>query len=96
MAFKHNFTGVQRADDSLVVSGASDPEPRDDILAVRVVLAQGERIEAAAVADVGAVWSVHVPSGGFAAGPATAVGVETRREHSTTITWVQPVDIPPP
>jgi hypothetical protein len=96
MAFKHNFTSVRREDDDLVVSGASDPEPPDDILAVRVILAQGDRIEAAAVADVGAVWSVHVPSGGFVAGPATAVGVETRREHSTTITWVQPVEIPAP
>jgi hypothetical protein len=93
MAFKHNFTDVNRADDKLVVSGESD-EPADDILAIQVVLSQGARVETAAVAEAGAAWSVDVPSGGFVAGPATAVGVETRRGHSMTITWVDPVTIP--
>jgi hypothetical protein len=46
------------------------------------------------VAQVGTAWSAPVPSEGFVAGPATAVGVETRRGHSMTITWVDPVTIP--
>jgi hypothetical protein len=96
MAFKANFTAVQRADDAVVVSGASSPEPAGDILDIRVILAQGERIEPAVVADVGSSWKVRIPSDGFVAGPATAFGVETRRENFTTITWAQQVEIPAP
>ena len=94
MAVKPNFTGVHRTGDTLVVSGISDPEPAGDIVEVRVILAQGERLDSAVVAGVGRAWNVEIPSDGFVAGPARAFGVETRREESTTFTWAEQVDIP--
>lgn len=96
MAFKPNFTAVQRTGDTVVVSGASSPEPANDIVGIRVILAQGERIEPAAVEKVDSAWRVEIPAEGFVAGPATAFGVETRREDFTTVTWAQAVDIPAP
>jgi len=93
MAFKPNFTDAHLAGDTVVVSGASSPEPAGDIVDIRVVLAQGERVDRGVVAVVGENWNVHIPAGGFVAGTATAFGVETRREHSTTITWAEQVDI---
>ena len=95
MAFKPNFTGVHRTGDTVVVSGAS-ADPADDILDIRVILAQGHRIERAVVTVVGSAWNVEMPSAGFVPGAATAFGVETRHEDFTTVTWVQPVDIPAP
>jgi hypothetical protein len=94
MAFKPNFTGVHRDGEAVIVSGTSDADSVDDIVDIRVVLAQGDRVQRAVVDTIGADWNTGVPGDGFAAGPATAFGIETRRENATTITWAQPVDIP--
>jgi hypothetical protein len=95
MSFKPNFTGVQNRGETVHVTGRSDPDPTGDVLDIRIALTQGETIERAVVEQVGGqAWEVDVPVDGFVAGPATAFGIETRREHATTITWVQTVEIP--
>jgi hypothetical protein len=95
MAFKSNFTSARLSGDTAIVSGVSS-EPADDIVDIRVILAQGERIERGRVEVVGSSWQAKVPAAGFVAGPATAFGVETRHEHFTTITWAEQVDIRAP
>jgi hypothetical protein len=94
MAFKQAFNAPTRSDGALRLSGNSDPD--GDILGIRVFLIQGERTVPASVESPGPAWRVNVPSDGFAEGPAVAVGIETRRENCTTISWAQPVEIPPP
>jgi hypothetical protein len=96
MAFKQAFSGLHRGDGTLVLTGQSDPDPPGDILDIRVILAQGERIAPATVDDLSESWNVHVPAEGFVPGPAVAFGIETRRANATTVTWAQPFDIPPP
>ncbi len=96
MAFKPNFTSARLDGDTVAVSGVSSPEPAGDIVDIRVILAQGERIERGRVEVVGSSWQAKVPAAGFVAGPATAFGVETRHEHFTTITWAEQVDIRAP
>jgi hypothetical protein len=97
MSVRPNFTDVNHSGDAVVLTGISDPEPSGDIVDIRVVLSQGERVESAVVETVGdAIWTVDVPSAGFVAGPAVAIGIETRRENSATLTWTQPVQIPSP
>jgi hypothetical protein len=100
MMFKPNFTDVQIDGDTVHVFGTSDPEDQQDILDIRVILAQegraaggSARISGGSVAKVSSAWQADLPSEGFAAGPAVAFGVETRRENVTTITWAQPVTI---
>jgi hypothetical protein len=94
MAFKSNFTGLHRDGDTMVLSGRSDPDPPGDVVDIRVVLAQGERIERASVDVINDKWNVRLPSDGFAAGPAVAFGIETRRENAATLTWTQTIEIP--
>jgi hypothetical protein len=93
MAFKPSFTGVHRTGDTLVVSGRSDPDPPGDIVHIRVLLAQAGQIAAAGIDSAGELWNVDIPSEGFVDGPAVAFAIETRREHFTTITWSEPVEI---
>jgi hypothetical protein len=96
MAFKQAFGAPTRSGGMLTLSGRSDPDPPGDILGIRVFLIQGERTVPASVDNPDASWHVDVPSDGFAAGAAVAVGIETRRVNCTTISWAQPVEIPPP
>lgn len=96
MAFKQAFSSLRRGDGTIVLSGQSDPDPPGDILDIRVILAQGERIAPASVENPSESWNVDVPAEGFVSGPAVAFGIETRRVNATTITWAQPFDIPPP
>jgi hypothetical protein len=100
MVARPNFTDVQLAGDTVRVFGTSDPDDPDDILDIRVILAQegragGEsaRIAGGSVVQLGSAWRAEVPSEGFAPGPAVAFGVETRRKNVTTITWAEPVEI---
>jgi hypothetical protein len=95
MPAKPNFTDVNHTGDAVVLTGQSDPEPAGDIVDIRVVLTQGGKVESAVVPTVGdRAWLVDVPAAGFAAGPAVAIGIETRREDSVTVTWTQAVQIP--
>jgi hypothetical protein len=93
MPARPNFTGVQLTGDTVQVSGTSDPDDPDDIVDIRVILAQEGRMARGSVATVGSAWQADVPSEGFAPGPAVAFGVETRRTNVTTITWAEPVEI---
>jgi hypothetical protein len=90
-----NFTDVTRDGDDLVVSGASDPDAVSDIVEIRVVLTQGETIATPVTAgSIVASWNVKVPAAGFGDGTAVAFGIETHREHATTITWSQALEVP--
>jgi hypothetical protein len=95
MAVRPNFTGVERIDGTLRVTGASGSDFQD-IVDIRVVLAQGSRIAAMSVAMLGSTWDVQIPVGSFKPGPAVAFGVEMRRQHFTTISWADPLTIPKP
>jgi hypothetical protein len=92
-----NFTDVTRSGDNLLVSGVSDPDAVGDIVEIRVVLTQGEKIaDPVTVDSIGAEWGVNVPAAGFEDGKAVAFGIETHRPHATTITWSQALDVPKP
>jgi hypothetical protein len=93
MPSKPNFTGARMSGGRVVVRGQTDPEPEGDIVGIRVVLSQGGQTVDGDVRSAGANWEVELPADGFSAGHATAFGVETRRENSTTITWSQGVEI---
>ena len=89
------------SDDAQIVrvTGTSDEET-SDILDILVVLVQGPRIARGSVDKVTSGWfaefPVNDPSGeqpAFAKGAALAFGTESRIEHSTTITWIQNVEI---
>ena len=95
MSMRPNFTGVRHIGYAVVLAGRSDPEPRSDIADIRVVLTQGGNVESAVVLRARSrTWTVKLPSDGFVAGPAIAIGIETRRENSATLTWTQAVQIP--
>src|SRR3954447_15642126 len=94
--FKPNFTRVDQHAGMLTISGQSDPSPPNDILSVHVTLVQGATSDSVAIGMPGDTWDVRIAVNGFAAGPAVLVGVETRRENSTIITWAQGMDIPKP
>jgi hypothetical protein len=90
-----NFTDVARSGNDLVVSGVSDPDSVSDIVEIRVVLTQGETIARPVTADsIVASWNVKVPAAAFQDGTAVAFGIETHREHATTITWSQALTVP--
>jgi hypothetical protein len=93
MPARPNFTEARLAGGRVAVRGQTDPEPEGDVLGIRVVLAQGARTTTGDVQSFGMNWEVELPGEGFAAGPAAAFGVETRRENATTITWSQPLEI---
>jgi hypothetical protein len=94
MPAKPNFTRVDRRGGAIVLTGETDPEPEGDLLGIHVVLSQGAQTTAATVSVLGASWNVELSEDGFAAGPANVIGIETRRENATTITWAQAVEIP--
>jgi hypothetical protein len=88
-----NFTDVERKGGDVRVTGVSDKDT-GDIVDIQVVLAQGAKVARKAVAKLGSQWDVEFTNAGFAAGPAVAFGVETRRENARTTTWAQALDIP--
>jgi hypothetical protein len=92
MPAKPNFTSVLQVGGLIAVNGTS-PLPTDDVLMLHVVLTQGGHAVPAVAEAVGESWSLTIPGDGFTAGPATAVGVEVRRENATTTTWVEAVEI---
>lgn len=99
MAAKPNFTDVQLIDGTLRVEGKSDVDI-SDIVDIRVVLVQGDRITRGVVDQISSVWHAELPatdpaaaSGDFSAGQAVAFGVETHSENVLTMTWTQPVTI---
>jgi hypothetical protein len=94
MAVRPNFLGVQRKDDTLIVSGKS--EETHEILEIRVSLSQQDRAapEPVRVTKIGDPWEAVFPAADFAAGPVVAFGIEMRNVNSTTTTWAELLDIP--
>jgi hypothetical protein len=93
MSTRPNFTDARLTAGRVVVQGETDPNPEGDVVGIRVVLSQGGQSATGDVRTVGKNWNVDLPDDGFSAGQATAFGVETRRENSTTTTWSQGVEI---
>jgi hypothetical protein len=101
MPARPNFTDAQIIGDTVRVEGRSDPDDPNlaDILDIRVVLVQGERMASGSVEQISEVWHADLPvsdaavPGSFAAGDAVAFGVETRSENLLTITWTETVTI---
>jgi hypothetical protein len=98
MPARPNFTELEMEGDTVFVRGLSapdDPEDFADIIDIRVVLVQGQRIQPASVDELVSDWVARIPAadpdGGtrFEEGPATVFGVETRHKDATTITWTQ-------
>jgi hypothetical protein len=79
-----NQNGVMR------VAGQSDGDPLP--VDLRVYLEQKGRIAKGSVGPSTA-WEVSLSSTGFDTGPATAFGIEVRKEPFLTTTWTQTVDI---
>ena len=94
MSARPNFTSVHHTGGTIVLRGTSDPTPDGDIVSIQVVLSQSGQSTPASVDGIGGEWSVAVAAEGFNDGTAVAVGIETRRENATTITWAQAVEIP--
>lgn len=92
MVFKANFTSLMRDGETIRVVGKS--EDAGDVIEIRVVLAQGEKVERGTVDEVSESWVVEIPADGFEAGPAFVFGVETRRTNLTTVTWAESLTIP--
>lgn len=93
MPSRPNFTDVDRRGGALVVTGQSDAEPEGDIVGIHVVATQGGASTGGTVHQPGGNWIVELPGEGFDAGAVTVVGVETRRENATSITWTQTLEI---
>jgi hypothetical protein len=101
MPFRPNFTDVELIDEVVRVGGISGEEDLPDIVDIRVVLVQGERIASGFVDKVTPEWHADVPvrdpdgtAADFRADEvAVAFGAETRKENAMTITWVEGVKI---
>lgn len=99
MPARPNFTDVQIIDGVVRVEGRSDDD-LEDIVDIRVVLVQGERIAGGPVDEIASSWHADLPvtdpatrSGDFRPGEAVAFGVETRSENLLTMTWTETVTI---
>jgi hypothetical protein len=100
MATKPNFTDAQLIDGVVRVEGRSDIDDIPEIVDIRVVLVQGDRITAGSVDQISEVWRAELPasdpsarSGDFQAGGAVAFGWETHKQNFLTMTWTEPVEI---
>jgi hypothetical protein len=103
MAFKPNFKDdAELTGDHVFVEGKSGDTAEDleDIVDIRVVLVQGDRVASQTVDKVVSDWTVSLPVSDeegdgedFHAGAAAAFGVESRRTNFTTITWAGTVTI---
>jgi hypothetical protein len=93
MPARPNFTDAQLVNGKVRVEGRSDDDI-SDVVDIRIVLVQGDRIGAASVEQISAVWHAEVESPtAFETGEAVAFGVETRSENFLTMTWTEPVTI---
>jgi hypothetical protein len=104
---KPNFTGASIKDGKVTVRGESGIEADgstaefdDDVLAIRVALIQGDRMEERAVDGHDPTWTatftVADQDGGdpdYEPGPAVAIGIELRKENATVINWTEPLNI---
>jgi hypothetical protein len=100
MATKPNFTNAQLLDGFVRVEGRSDIDDVPDIVDIRVVLVQGDRITAGSVEQIAEVWRAELPandpstgSGDFQVGAAVAFGWETHKQNFLTMTWTEPLEI---
>jgi hypothetical protein len=98
MPGKPNFTHAKLVDGKVRVEGRSAEEDLPEIVDIRVVLVQGERITAGSVDQISEVWSAELPArdptgGDFEVGTAVAFGWETHQENFLTMTWTEPVEI---
>ena len=100
MPGKPNFTDAQLIDGVVRVEGSSDRADLPEIVDIRVVLVQGDRITAGSVEQISEVWRAELPasdpsarSGDFQAGDAVAFGWQTHKENFLTMTWTEPVEI---
>jgi hypothetical protein len=95
MATRPNFTDAQLINGTVRVEGKSDDDI-SDLVDIRIVLVQGDRISAGTVENIQAVWHAELPAAGtgaFQPGDAVAFGVETRSTNFLTMTWTEPVKI---
>jgi hypothetical protein len=92
MPARPNFTDAQLVDGTVRVEGRSDDDI-SDVVDIRVVLVQGDRIAAGSVETIQAVWHARLADGAFTPGDAVAFGVETRSTNFLTMTWTEPVKI---
>lgn len=105
MPIRPNFTALESDGDSVFVRGQSSPnDPQDfaDVVDIRVVLVQGDRIAPGMVEELASDWVARVPvrdpngdGADFQLGDATAFGWETRGLHAGTFTWIQTLPIGP-
>jgi hypothetical protein len=106
MGLRPNFTVLESDGNNVSVRGISDlddPAELADVLDIQVILLQGARVGRGAVAKIASDWVATVPvrdpdgvGPDFAVDDAVVVGIETHREHATTITWTQPMAIVDP
>jgi hypothetical protein len=93
MPTRPNFTDAQLVNGKVRVEGRSDDDI-SDIVDIRIVLVQGDRIGAASVEQISSVWHAEVEAvSAFHTGEAVAFGVETRSKNFLMMTWTEPVKI---
>ena len=98
MPTRPNFTDAQLVNGKLRVEGTSDEEDLPDIVDIRVVLVQGDRITAGNVEQILTIWRAELPAsdpnaGDFQVGTAVAFGWQTHAQNFLTMTWTEPVEI---
>jgi hypothetical protein len=102
-----NFTDIRIQDGKVKVKGVSGIEPDTgsrvdftDVVEIRVVLIQGDRVDQGLVDALDPNWTatfdVADPIGSapdYPPGDAVAVGVERRLENATVISWSETLPI---
>jgi len=95
-----NFVALKLIGDTVRAEGISDDEDVDDIIDIRVVLAQGDRIAAGPVDKLGvSAWHADLPvddpeaKSAFHVGDAVVFGAQTHKENVTTTIWAQTLPI---
>ena len=96
MPARPNFIKAAIDGDAITLRGESDPNPPGDIVHIRVVLSQdgNGRVRSRAEGKEPDLEPSSCPRTVSSPGPPMAIGIETRRENSATITWTQAVQIP--
>jgi hypothetical protein len=102
-----NFTDIRIQNGKVEVKGVSGIDPDtgsrvdfQDVVEIRVVLIQGERVDHGLVDTLDPNWTatfdVSDPTGAgpdFKPGPALEIGVERRLENATVISWSETLPI---